>query len=524
MSERFNIEKQISKRRSANAFLAFDNSNDTYVRLRRIHSGLSPEQLRKIKDAFAVTRRQLALIKSDLILPISDSGIDGEGAWISLPYHDNQQLLNAHTLPITLPEFHNLATQLFTALSAIHNENLVHGALNINSLDVIPAETQNGRDSYHIRDLGMRRLLLLVQNPHAIQSLPSDYAILAPELFQNEEAEPSSDLYMAGQILYYLLAGGHPLVGLDEEDALQKHLKHEIPLVHKANANVPEDVSLWLDKLIQASPNDRPRSAQAALDSLPHIDLGFQNQPDVLANQQSNDASAQSAEAKPLKKRFNPVQLLVTFVALAIVIYLVVTDHSTDSAEVIEPDNSVTIEIKAATSGSVSGASLTVSNQFLLGSSPQTAQPWGTSKSRAAKGKDLGSSYRAFVTFKVADIIDADDHDVFANVSSLENLKLELQVTAENDADFIPLLYVTKPFEHPSRKNIPSAALSAGTEIDGFNGEKSDNTFTYLIPKANFIKSSYSGDLIFILTAPRKTLNGENLVLNPSSVTLKITK
>lgn len=523
MIDRFTIERQISTRTSADAYLAIDTKTGLKLRLRRIHSQLTVSELKSLNEAFLVTQRQLALVKSDLITHITESGIDQQGAWLALPFYDSEHLLNVYKTPIALPEFQNLATQLLLGFKAIHDQNLVHGAFSMDSVDVIAPDLPGGRINYRIRDLGMRKLMVLVQNPHAISSLPGDVALLAPELFNSQDAEPSSDLYMLGQLLYTLLLHGHPFAELDDTAAFENHAAHNLPLAHKINPDIPEEVSLWVDKLTQPNPADRYHSADDALSALPSIAAGIQRQPTSLVYNKEKLTSNSAAE--PNKR--TPYIYLLSSVALITLISLYFIFRSNDRSETTEqfPHTAkqvASIEIKALSTGTISGADHVATNStFRVGSSPRSAKPWGTGKTAGAKGPDLGASYRAFIVFKVADIIDADTDDEFINVSSLKALKMEMSFKIKNDISFLPLLYTPEILETRNYTSIKKASLILK---NGITPSIENKTCNYTLENIDLSDAQYSGHFVFMVTASKKPLDGEIQNLARTTISLNISK
>ncbi len=528
MSERFIIKEQISTRASADAFLAHDTKTDQLVRLRRIHSQMTPEELNSVSDAFRVTQRQLALAKSDLISQITESGIDDEGAWLTLEYYESEHLLNVYTAPIALAEFHNVATQLLAALKAIHDENLVHGALSMNSVDVVAPETPEGRVVYYLRDLGMRKLMVLVHNPHAISSLPGDVALLAPELFHSQDAQPTSDLYMLGNLLYTLLTYGHPFAGFNNEDALANHLAHNIPLAHTINPDIPEEVSTWIDKLTQPDPKSRYQSADEAIAALPFIGLDTRRQPTALIYDKGKLTTAHAVQVKKLaesRKLPNRLYVISAIVLVAsVALYLMLRSDSSEPSDLATtPTEEIhTVEIKPVATGTISGSNLAITNtSFRIGTNDQETLTWGTDKSKNAKGPDLGASYRAFVIFKVADIIDADSGDKLVNVASLDKLQLELRIDRENTAPFLPLLYLPMTVKDANHNNIRN--LSQSLE-GGVMPREKNNTLIYSLENVGLSVTSYYEYIAFIITANKKPGKGEILNFDSSSLILKISK
>jgi hypothetical protein len=75
---------------------------------------------------------------------------------------------------------------------------------------------------------------------------------------------------MLGHIIYMCLAGGHPFGGVPTLEAEKMH-QAGLPSLLEYNANVPEDFLIWIEKLTQLNPENRPASAVVALNSLPKV-------------------------------------------------------------------------------------------------------------------------------------------------------------------------------------------------------------------------------------------------------------
>lgn len=525
-TQRFIIKQQLSSRKTANAFLAYDEKSFTDIRLRRIHSPLTPAELEKCQDALHVLRRQYSLIKSDHIINILDAGIDDQGLWIAVPYHQNLQLLQALTPPISLTEFHRLARQLLSALKIIHDNFLVHGALNPNSVDVIIAPDQNY--NYAIRDFGMRKLLTLAENPATLARLPSEPAILAPELFKGEEATPSSDLYMLGQLLYYLLAGGHPLVGLSAEEALEKHLQHDIPLINSINKTVPQDLAQWLDKLIQPEPQDRPFTADEALQSLPAYNPLAQLTPSSGADSTSKTPTKESKTTKNKSRtRLIAASAILAAILIGSGIYWKLTHSATDPKSSTKLSRSFTIPASGFVT--VSGEKLASTNKRLsIGSrntKPRNITPWGTGASKSAQGPDLGSSWRAVISFKVASILDAKPDDVYDTISSLHDLKLRIKIKRDPKqsnnppADYLPLIQFSGIYPTGSRPNFKKAALLNGDPVAAHN---TGSEYDFHLRHVDLSSADYLSFFTFTLLGNRTAKRNEFINFDPQSIQLEI--
>ncbi len=142
------------------------------------------------------------------------------------------------------------------ALAALHREGIVHG-------DVKPANIMLKRTGHaKLIDMGSA---LDFHNPPRDRDCTPIYA--APELLENNEISPRSDLASAGYVLVELLSGQNPFAGnLNLRQLLEA--KRELP--HRLDTLLPDEVLRnellmnFLRGLIAPDPNRRFPSAEAA--------------------------------------------------------------------------------------------------------------------------------------------------------------------------------------------------------------------------------------------------------------------
>ncbi|TWU27087.1 Serine/threonine-protein kinase PrkC [Novipirellula galeiformis] len=152
--------------------------------------------------------------------------------------------------------------ECLAALAALHRENIVHG-------DVKPANIMLKR-SGHAKLIDMGSAFDFTNPPRDRECTPV-YA--APEVLENNEATPRSDLASVGYVLIELLSGVNPFNGFENLRQLLQ-AKRELPArLHKI---LPEDVlrnellMSFLQGLIAPDPNRRFPSAEAA----EHVEQG----------------------------------------------------------------------------------------------------------------------------------------------------------------------------------------------------------------------------------------------------------
>jgi serine/threonine-protein kinase len=102
-----------------------------------------------------------------------------------------------------LPQALHWMGQLLEALAHLHQRGLVHR-------DVKPANLLLASDgSLKLADFGIARR----RGDHLVQDSSGTPNYMAPEQMRGGAADPRSDLYAAGVVLYELLTGSRPYLG-----------------------------------------------------------------------------------------------------------------------------------------------------------------------------------------------------------------------------------------------------------------------------------------------------------------------
>lgn len=270
MSDRYVITKLLGKGRISEVYEAQDAVLQRTVALRRFYSVKGEPDDTSWTDRFMNLTGKLASLSHPNLATVYNADIGKKGPYLTtefLPYPTLEHRLESGRLE--LEEFWALATDVLEALAVPHSQGFSHAGLTMKSIILQPRS--RGDVKYRIIDLGLAWLIPLINPDNSIRSL-SDPAIMAPELFDDQQPTPQTDVYMLGMLLYQALAGGHPLAGLPSDQAYQKHLQHSFAPVTGYRTSVPPEISDWLEILTQADPTSRPSSAIEALNLLPAME------------------------------------------------------------------------------------------------------------------------------------------------------------------------------------------------------------------------------------------------------------
>ena len=268
--ERYEIIKLLGKGRTGGVYEAEDSNLGRKVALRRFFAQGNHIEVDAYKEDFEKVAQSLSALQHPNLLRVYDAGVDGDGAYIISQLLKGETLHDKITNEGAMPawEVCDMAQQMLDALSTAHQEGYVHGAITPGSILLSPRA--RGGFLYVILDMGLSRLAPLIQGKDSILAIMADPAILAPELFDGGLASERGDLYMLGQILYMSLAGGHPFGGVSAKVAQGMH-QVGLPPLQQFAEDVPEDFQIWIEKLVQFNPDNRPESAVEALNSIPKV-------------------------------------------------------------------------------------------------------------------------------------------------------------------------------------------------------------------------------------------------------------
>jgi serine/threonine-protein kinase len=91
---------------------------------------------------------------------------------------------------------------------------------------------------------------------------------VAPEMIEGPGAEPRSDLYALGVVLFELLTGERPFDADTPFAILKKHCLEEPPPPSRLVPGLPSELDEIVLRLLRKSPAERPASAEALVIAL----------------------------------------------------------------------------------------------------------------------------------------------------------------------------------------------------------------------------------------------------------------
>lgn len=208
-------------------------------------------------DRFLREARATARVRDPRVVMAYDYGRDGDCSYLAMELVSgrtvNDELKRCGPFPAERAEY--VVRQAAAGLAAAHRLGVVHRDIKPDNLLL----TDDG--SVKVADFGIVRIV-----NEATTILTSTRKIvgtslyLAPERILGEPAEPASDVYALGCVLYQLVTGYPPFLADEPTAVMRQHVEREPELP----CGVPADLESLILWMVAKDPADRPTADQVA--------------------------------------------------------------------------------------------------------------------------------------------------------------------------------------------------------------------------------------------------------------------
>lgn len=263
LGRRFEILSVLGAGGMGVVYKARDRELDDLVALKMLKRDLWDDrnQLERLKSELKLARK----ITHPNVLRTFDFGeIDGV-PYISMEYVRGVTLRYMLDQKKRLPYSAGLrlAKQLCAGLGAAHAVGVLHRDIKPENMILEPAGNAKLMDFGIARPIdrmapGQTQAGFIVGTPQ----------YLAPEILQGKEADPRSDLYSTGIVLYEIFAGALPFEGATAMDVMFKHLREEPPPPSARWREIPPTLEAAILRCLRKDPDQRYRSVAELLRDL----------------------------------------------------------------------------------------------------------------------------------------------------------------------------------------------------------------------------------------------------------------
>ena len=265
---------------------------------------------------FLTANRMVASVEHPGIPRGIEAGETDGQYWISYIHVDAQPLSArfARTGPSHINEIRPTLRAILEPLAALHKARIAHGDLKLENVLVGRRATANETDAraaasneprVTLIDFGTDRLR---QRPPAANGHTGVLAVfgspksIAPEQVRGRPADPATDVYAFGAMMYELLSGKPAFAYDSATDAAFAHLSKvpDAPSTKAPRGWIAKDVDAFVMSLLAKDPEKRPKDAAAVMDAL-----------DSLGRASAAAAARAGQPAFPEEKLTNLVDLLI---------------------------------------------------------------------------------------------------------------------------------------------------------------------------------------------------------------------
>jgi len=334
---RYEILADLGKGAMGVVYRALDPMLNRTVAVKTINMALEQDEREDYEARFYQEAKAAGGLNHPNIVTVYDIGKSGNIAYMAMELLEGRELkgLMVPDRPLPVAQAINIAAQIAEGLGYAHEHDVVHR-------DVKPANIMIVRDGLvKITDFGIARMRSAEVRTQTGVVLGSP-RYMSPEQVTGKRAEPRSDLFSLGVILYEMVTGKSPFVGEDVSSIMFQILNFVPPPPSSLNPEAPEMLDFIVAKALAKSPADRysdaremardlrecrnraaaagsaaaraPKPAQASFDPEPAADLLVRSNP----NTRRSDAETDTLEPAPalgLSKAFDSLDATMKLAA-----------------------------------------------------------------------------------------------------------------------------------------------------------------------------------------------------------------
>jgi eukaryotic-like serine/threonine-protein kinase len=266
---RYRVTGRVARGGMATVYTATDERLGRTVAVKVIHRAQAHDP--RFLERFGDEAKTIARLTHPNVVAVYD-----QGTYAGLPYLV-MEYVRGHTLREVLAARRQLQPvealaileQMLAAVAAAHRAGLVHR--DVKPENVLVAEAPSGGaanlvDSVvKVADFGLARAVEASAEDPTGGQLMATVAYVAPELVTAGHADPRTDVYAAGIVLFEMLTGRVPFDGDRPVEVAWQHVDQDVPAPSRYVPGLPPVLDELVARATRRDPGGRPTDAGAML-------------------------------------------------------------------------------------------------------------------------------------------------------------------------------------------------------------------------------------------------------------------
>ncbi|MGW5543835.1 serine/threonine-protein kinase [Streptomyces sp. NPDC003998] len=256
LADRYELQELLGRGAMGEVWRACDHLLGRPVAVKLLHAEEAADA-----ERFRLEAQIAARLNHPNVVGMYDFGAHHDQPHLVMELVDGWNLAQERSLRGALPpaEAAAITAQAAAGLAAAHQQGVVHR-------DVKPANVMLTTDrTVKITDFGIARFAEeAASNLTATGKIIGTADYLAPERALGRPAQPASDVYSLGCVLYELLTGRPPFSGATSLAVVQQHVSATPAPPDRLRPGIPQPLSDYVLLMLAKDPAHRPTAEQAA--------------------------------------------------------------------------------------------------------------------------------------------------------------------------------------------------------------------------------------------------------------------
>ncbi|GAC1359972.1 MAG: hypothetical protein NVSMB31_20260 [Vulcanimicrobiaceae bacterium] len=263
LAQRYNHDRIIGQGGTADTYVARDS-----VLRRNVAVKILTDRSVEVRRRFLREAQAMATLNHPNIVAVYDAGESEGYAYIVMEYVDGKTLRELEGGSISYHTAIRFLMQVLTALEYAHNTGIIHRDIKPANIMSIPED-----EVVKLMDFGLSRRTSDMTQTTKTGQIVGTIAYLPPERFLSRPADPRSDLYSVGIVMYELFTGTVPFRN-DSDDLVAtifSHVNDTAAPPRQLNRNIPVPLERVIAKAIEKDAQKRFQTATEFLAELKRL-------------------------------------------------------------------------------------------------------------------------------------------------------------------------------------------------------------------------------------------------------------